>query len=415
MQYKIPQNVGIEDKIVGPLTLRQLIIIAVGVGVSWVLFSIFNKLYELNVIEDAVIAMPGLLSVAFALIRINDLSLTKYIFLLLEFSIKPKKRMWDHRAIASLVAPEFDIPLVENPADQAAALEKSKKASNLSQLSLVLDSGGFGHVKEVIHRDMDVIRDDDLVTEAYFGNEEKEKISMYWRTTDSHRKMLDFFAKLPITQLRKGTPEVALAQQEIAKVKQEAELARKQAVAKKVTFMPSTGPSPTPSKEVSKPATPPSASRPPNPPVNPEKKPSLAMPPKPTPTPPPAPKPMGQKPAPNTQKPVGTSIQKPMAQKPEPKVAPPPSPQPKNQTVSNASSKPVRSGNHVDTTKKNAPAQYIPKPSPKTEPLPKPATPSPVAIPEKGKEPPVKTEGQPKGGEFKFEELKKGEIEINLD
>lgn len=30
MQYKIPQNVQIEDKIVGPLTLKQLIICGVG-------------------------------------------------------------------------------------------------------------------------------------------------------------------------------------------------------------------------------------------------------------------------------------------------------------------------------------------------------------------------------------------------
>lgn len=29
MQYKIPQNVQLEDKIVGPLTLKQLIIVGI--------------------------------------------------------------------------------------------------------------------------------------------------------------------------------------------------------------------------------------------------------------------------------------------------------------------------------------------------------------------------------------------------
>ena len=75
MQYKIPQNVGIEDKIVGPLTLRQLIIISVGVGISYVLFALLSKVYELNFLEYIIIAIPMLLAVAFALIKINDNSI----------------------------------------------------------------------------------------------------------------------------------------------------------------------------------------------------------------------------------------------------------------------------------------------------------------------------------------------------
>lgn len=40
MQYKIPQNVRIEDKIVGPLTLKQLAI--VGVTIREGGFSVVN-------------------------------------------------------------------------------------------------------------------------------------------------------------------------------------------------------------------------------------------------------------------------------------------------------------------------------------------------------------------------------------
>ncbi|MBI5422116.1 PrgI family protein, partial [Candidatus Peregrinibacteria bacterium] len=232
MQYKIPQNVGIEDKIVGPLSLRQLIIVAVGVGISWALFAILGKIYELNIIEYAIIALPGLVSIAFAMIRINDLPLSKYILLMLEFSMKPKRRMWDHRGIANLVAPDLWEPLkAETPGLNAAMLAKSKKAANLRQLSMVLDSGGFEHVKPVEHRDIDVAQDDNLVVEAYFGNDDREKMNMYWRTLESHKKRLSFFAKLPVTQLKAGTKEVETAKIEIAKAKAEAELARKAAVA----------------------------------------------------------------------------------------------------------------------------------------------------------------------------------------
>ena len=65
---------------------------------------------------------------------------------------------------------------------------------------------------------------------------------------------------------------------------------------------------------------------------------------------------------------------------------------------------PIRKNNNVDTTLKNKPAKYIPK----TGAQPKPASQNPD-------QPLAEKSEKDKGGEFKFEELKKGEIEINLD
>ena len=45
LQYKIPQDIGIEDKIVGPFSLRQLLIVAVGGGISYAIFAISSRLY----------------------------------------------------------------------------------------------------------------------------------------------------------------------------------------------------------------------------------------------------------------------------------------------------------------------------------------------------------------------------------
>ncbi len=190
LQYKIPQNVGIEDKIVGPLSLRQLLILAAGCGISYLLFAVLNKIYELNVLEYAVIALPALASAAAALIRINDMSFTRFLLTLMEFSIKPRRRMWDHRAVAPLVL----VTMEEEKPEKTEAAAPAKKPVNLEALSRVLDSGGFEHVSAPSIRDIDEAKDDDLVTQAFFGTDSKEKIPMYWRTKESHKARLALMA-----------------------------------------------------------------------------------------------------------------------------------------------------------------------------------------------------------------------------
>lgn len=196
LQYKIPQNIGIEDKIVGPFSLRQLIILAVGGGISYVLFAISSRLYELNFIEYILIALPGIISVAAAMLKIHNVTFAKYILLMLEFAIKPKKRMWDHRGISALVAP--DLTEKKTTAKEGAAAERGRKGVNLSSLSAMLDSGGFENVEQVKHEDIDKVDDDDLITEAYFGHKKKESSTenMYWRTREVQKKKLDILAKI---------------------------------------------------------------------------------------------------------------------------------------------------------------------------------------------------------------------------
>ncbi|MFH0837903.1 MAG: PrgI family protein [Patescibacteria group bacterium] len=196
LQYKIPQNVGIEDKIVGPFSLRQLIIVAVGGGISYTLYAITARIYELNFIEYILIVMPTLFALALAMLKIHNVSFGKYILLMLEFAIKPKKRLWDHRGISALVAP--DLTEKSAVAQKGVTEQKVRKNVNLGDLSAMLDSGGFEHVEQVKHEDIDEVKDDDLITEAYFGHKKQESPTqnMYWRTREVQKKKLDLLAKV---------------------------------------------------------------------------------------------------------------------------------------------------------------------------------------------------------------------------
>ncbi len=197
LQYKIPQNIGIEDKIVGPFSLRQLIILAIGGGISYALFTVASRIYELNVIEYFVIALPAVFALMAAMIKIHNVSFTKFVLLTLEFAIKPKKRMWDHHGIAAMTDPDLTDKTRSKKTKAVTEMEE-KKDVNLSDLSSVLDSGGFEHVEKIQHEDIDQAEDDDLITEAYFGHkkDESKTENMYWRTKDMQKKKLDLLAKM---------------------------------------------------------------------------------------------------------------------------------------------------------------------------------------------------------------------------
>lgn len=91
---KIPQNVQIEDHIIGPVSLRQLTITGIGGGISYMLYASALKAGVGNIIFLAACWLPAVIAAAFSFLRINDLSLLNIIFLMIEGMQKPKERYW---------------------------------------------------------------------------------------------------------------------------------------------------------------------------------------------------------------------------------------------------------------------------------------------------------------------------------
>ncbi|MEK7219013.1 MAG: PrgI family protein [Patescibacteria group bacterium] len=96
---KIPQNVYIEDRIVGPLTLKQVMIIALGGGFSYVLYAFAGKAAggQLGLVPTVLVWIPAALAVVFALVKVNDLSLLRIVLLSIEKMNKPPERVWTPR------------------------------------------------------------------------------------------------------------------------------------------------------------------------------------------------------------------------------------------------------------------------------------------------------------------------------
>lgn len=93
MQYKIPQNVRIEDKIVGPLTLKQLISLGIGGGITYALYIGLAKDY-IFLAWFIPVMISGGTTLLFTFVKIRELSFGKWVLLTLEFLKNPKKRIF---------------------------------------------------------------------------------------------------------------------------------------------------------------------------------------------------------------------------------------------------------------------------------------------------------------------------------
>lgn len=100
---KIPQNVYIEDRIIGPLTLRQIILMAIGGGISYAVYATLVKMYgTVDIVTTVVVWMPAVIFAAFAIVKINDLSLSRIVLLTAERLSKAPIRTWTPRTGISI-------------------------------------------------------------------------------------------------------------------------------------------------------------------------------------------------------------------------------------------------------------------------------------------------------------------------
>jgi len=94
MRYKVPQDVQREDQILWFITLRQLIILLVGFGISYIIFVKMKAKYDLTNFDLVLIWLPAAVAAAFAFLKIRGIGLCQFITLLIENAIVRRPRRW---------------------------------------------------------------------------------------------------------------------------------------------------------------------------------------------------------------------------------------------------------------------------------------------------------------------------------
>ena len=143
MQFKIPQNVQLEDKIVGPLTLKQLATLGIGGGIAYAFYVSLGKTYTILVWIWPV-AFFTILTLAITFLKINGIPFGKWCFLMVEFMFIPRKRVFimgagDVYQATIFAEKEKDKDVKKILTKKEKDQEKIKK---LDQITKLLDSYG---------------------------------------------------------------------------------------------------------------------------------------------------------------------------------------------------------------------------------------------------------------------------------
>ena len=135
MQFQVPQNIAMEDRIVGPLTLIQFVIVVVGGGIS---FFFINLTGLPTWFSRGVGGFFALLTLVIAMGKFNDQPLYKFFRFIIAYVVTPKTRIW-HKGGSEINLIKPSQHAVKNQTHHAT---KKVSKEDLARLAVVLDSRG---------------------------------------------------------------------------------------------------------------------------------------------------------------------------------------------------------------------------------------------------------------------------------
>ena len=135
-QYKVPQDVEADDKLIGPFNFRQfiyLLVVAALIALAWALAQIFPLLAIFPV-------PPALFLLALALPLRKDQPMETYLAALIKFYTTPNKRFWNpgqRESTITITAPKVvEQVLTKN-------LSEEEAGRRLSFLANIVDTEGY--------------------------------------------------------------------------------------------------------------------------------------------------------------------------------------------------------------------------------------------------------------------------------
>lgn len=139
---KIPQNVYVEDRIIGPITLKQIMIVMASSGLSYTIWAIMRQSGMSSGANTLFAWIPTVIGTAFAFVKINGISLFRIMLLLIERIDKPARRVWTPRkGIYVNIATAKKDPSKKDKETDKKQIQKTQQEGEIEELSRLLDQG----------------------------------------------------------------------------------------------------------------------------------------------------------------------------------------------------------------------------------------------------------------------------------
>lgn len=135
-QFVVPQFIDVEDKVIGPITVRQFIILLIAGGLVFAAYKLSD--FTLFLVELILIA---LFTILFAFIKINGRPVHYFLLNIIQTSKRAKLRIWNKQLN------DFELKLRMKQPDVKPIVQPRRKSlvgkSRLAELSLIVDTGGI--------------------------------------------------------------------------------------------------------------------------------------------------------------------------------------------------------------------------------------------------------------------------------
>ena len=140
MQYAVPQFIDVENKIIGPISVRQFVLMVVALGLIFVAFKVAD--FALFIFITVIIVI---FTAIFGFVKVNGRLFHYFILSLFQSMQNPHLRVWKKeaqlRALRKAKKKETKKEVEINYIKVVG--EKEKSRSRLSELSLLVDTGGM--------------------------------------------------------------------------------------------------------------------------------------------------------------------------------------------------------------------------------------------------------------------------------
>lgn len=137
MQFVVPQFIEVESKVIGPISVRQFIILLFTGGIIFIWYSLFSTV---------VFVLLGLITLAiglvFAFAKVNSQPFHNFALSLIQTLRRPRLSLWQrevHRQVVVKVAKKDQADL---QAKRAMVTKPEVSPEHIAELSLIVDTSG---------------------------------------------------------------------------------------------------------------------------------------------------------------------------------------------------------------------------------------------------------------------------------
>lgn len=135
-QFTVPQFIDVEDKIFGPVTTRQFLILLVAGGILFIVFKLAD-----TVLFIILLALIGGFALVLAFVKVNGQTFHYFILNIIQSFRRPSRRVWNKyytRAELVELQKASKVEEIEKPEPV-----KPTSPRRIRELSLLVNTGGY--------------------------------------------------------------------------------------------------------------------------------------------------------------------------------------------------------------------------------------------------------------------------------